>query len=788
MIGQRIAGRGAAWVFLAQILLGPPQPAVAAAADPALPPDSAYVTVDSAGRLVTNGQRIRFWGAIGKIPPPAKTIHGDPYYVARETIRRLKKVGFNMVRDWGIQFDDTARKGDLSPTDYHDFFLAEAGKQDVRIWAPAILGGAVVEAELEKTARLVNDPATEADWIASVKQPLRGGRGTAARANLRDAVVWDPRLEAAAIAGARRKANHVNLHTGLRLADDPTVAIWELTNEQWWMTGMMSGRWQALPPFFRKELLARWNAFLVRKYGAQERLAGAWGFLFPGEDLARGTVLLAPMGTAMPAAQLNDTNPEALAKFKTISTPIGRDQCTVARAADVIEFLLETLIAHKKRCAAELKTWGKSCRLSPLVLDTGIGQSIQAQYMQMQGDAVAHDSYMEGVQTQRLLKSHKRWPFYSGLDSLPQLSNDVPWLEHNRPAGKPFLVYETQLGGPTKYRAEWPMRIAAAGAIQDWDAVSYHYWSFDQYDLSGTTPYTGGPVAYPGPGAYQYHYTFDEVEEAAMRAAGAILRNSLAAPASSPTVFSYGRPALYDPRSMDYGGDYRGPSGLMDMLDTAYQSGMRLVIDPEQKEFLKTKGPVAKRNGFEKPFPLAASPNVEFDYHRGHLIFDAPGVAGYTGFLGQYGSDVVRFRNGVELRGVRHVDPPNAPYPSGAEKYTVFALASEDGKPLGETRSAVLVLVSSCFNTGTRIASKADGTLEMNWGKPPVLVTRVGATVVAKTIAGMRYRMIDFNEKVLSEGVVASNGELRIPAGLPVWVTELNRSDGRKSKLMEVRK
>ena len=80
------------------------------------------------------------------------------------------------------------------------------------------------------------------------------------------------------------------------------------------------------------------------------------------------------------------------------------------------------------------------------------------------------------------------------------------------------------------------------------------------------------------------------------------------------------------------------------------------------------------------------------------------------------------------------------------------------------------------YATGTSIAPKADGRLEMNWGQPPVLVTRVGATVVAKTIAGMRYRMIDFNEKVLLDGVVAANGELNIPAHLPVWVTELTRA------------
>jgi hypothetical protein len=56
-----------------------------------------------------------------------------------------------------------------------------------------------------------------------------------------------------------------------------------------------------------------------------------------------------------------------------------------------------------------------------------------------------------------------------------------------------------------------------------------------------------------------------------------------------------------------------------------------------------------------------------------------------------------------------------------------------------------------------------------------VLVTRVGATVTAKSLAGMKYRMIDFNERVLVEGTIGDDGVLRVPADQPVWLTELTR-------------
>jgi hypothetical protein len=353
------------------------------------------------------------------------------------------------------------------------------------------------------------------------------------------------------------------------------------------------------------------------------------------------------------------------------------------------------------------------------------------------------------------------------------MSNDIPWLEHNRPVDKPYLVYETQYGSPSKYRAEWPVLIAALGSVQDWDTTNYHYWSFGQYDLSTAAPY-GGPLVWPGDGAYQYDYTSDEVEQATMRAAGAIFRNRLVAPAPKPTVFTWGKSALLDPRSMDYAGDY-GPTGLMDMMATAYAHGMRIQIDPNQAEFSKIEGPVLRFAGYEKPCPVRPSPDVAYDWQRGFVLMDAPGVAAYTGFLGQYGSETVRFKNGVELRNVVHQSPKSSPFPAGAERYTSFTLASEDGQSLGKCKEAVLALVSSSFNTGLKLDRKPDGKWDLNAGGLPVLVTRVGATVVAKELAGMRYRMIDFNERVLASGRVGKDGVLGIPASLPVWLTELQR-------------
>jgi hypothetical protein len=331
------------------------------------------------------------------------------------------------------------------------------------------------------------------------------------------------------------------------------------------------------------------------------------------------------------------------------------------------------------------------------------------------------------------------------------------------------------MGGPNKYRAEWPMLMAATGIIQDWDAICYHYWGFNEYKLANDRPYANGRISKPGEGAYQYHYTFDAVELANMRVAGDIMRLSLCPTAPSPTIFSYGLPALRDPKMMDYAGDYGGQMALGDMQNTAFTYGMRLMIDPNQKEFVKTTGKVARLNGFNRVIPMRPTPNVEFDYNRGHLIFDAPTVASYTGFFSQYGSEVLRFNNGVEVRQITHVDPPEMPFPGNPEKYTSFSLVSEDGQPLDQCKQALLVLVSANFNTGTKATALPDGKVEWNWGTAPILTTRVSATVSARQIAGMRYKMIDFEENVLDEGTVSADGQLLVPADKPIWMTFLTR-------------
>jgi hypothetical protein len=594
-------------------------------------------------------------------------------------------------------------------------------------------------------------------------------------------------LEALALRRMEAIATHTNRHTGLRWCDDPVFAVWELSNEEWWMSRMVRGAWQKLPAFFKNQLAARWNEWLGKKYGSDEKLAAAWGKLLPGESLARGTVLLAPMAKPSPAAlSINDAGAHAQAALAALDQQYGREDFHRQRGADVLEFFLELQLAHKQREAAAVKSWGKSTRLSPLVWDTGIGYEIQSQYLHQHAEAVAHDAYVNGwgvvvppeeiaKATTPLMKLQKQieaerlapnaGPWINWLLKPPGISQGVPWLEHNRVEGKPFFCYETQIQQPAKYRADFPLRLAALASVQDWDFVCWHY--FGPVHDAGTNP---RPFDKPldvttGKHPQGYHFTFDEVQNAMMRAAGWIWRQQLLAPAARPTKFIFGRHSLYDPATMDYAGSY-GLTGL-DMLQTVYQHGVRIAIDPT-REHDEVIGPVVSVGDRHTHNPYTPTGQIVFDWKKGYLKFDAPGAVAFTGLLARYG-DRVEFQNGVTLRDVTIHNPPGLYDPVGDdERYIAFALHALDGQPLATCRRASLSVVSTSFNSGFQMGERRVG------GTWPVLVARVGATIEAPALDGMQYTQRDWHMNPIRTGVVRA-GQLTIAADQPVFVIELTR-------------
>jgi hypothetical protein len=103
--------------------------------------------------------------------------------------------------------------------------------------------------------------------------------------------------------------------------------------------------------------------------------------------------------------------------------------------------------------------------------------------------------------------------------------------------------------------------------------------------------------------------------------------------------------------------------------------------------------------------------------------------------------------------------------------YVNFALYSTDGSPLDKASKISLSLVSTSFNTGFSLGT---GKNPHKAGDLPVLVARVGGTVKAPALEGMRYTLRDWHLKDIGTGVV-QNGTFTLPSDKPVFFVEFTR-------------
>jgi len=775
-------------------------------------PESEYVTVRD-GHLSHRGQRGRYWAVIGKpfvssdvTPKDTPETRAQKIADARKgtdvKIKRFDMLGFNACRFWQANNEPTQYiKGDGSAADEADYFVYKAKEAGMKIWVAGMnRTGTVLPRDAEKYIAVgQGDPEDLKAWSAAVEEMCKPDpktkelSGWNLSGNL--ARAWDPRLEQLAIRRMQNVATHFNQHTGLRWCDDPVFAVWELSNEEWWLRKMVGGGWTKYPAYFRNALVARWNTFLKEKYRNDAGLTAAWKSLLPGESLETASVLLTPMaGESGTNLSINDANAAAQEAVKGLKDKYSRADFDRQRGGDVIEFFLGLQVAHKTRERDAIKPLGRSTRLSPMIFDTGIGYEIQSQYLHSLADAVAHDAYVNGtgpvapaprpanfdslsedaqlritLEAERKASNVGRWNNW--LLKPPGISQGVPWLEQNKIEGKPYFCYETQIQQPAKYRADFPLRIAALAAIQDWDFICWHY--FGPVNDAGTNERAfDKPMDITTGGHPQgYHYTFDAVQNAMMRAAALTFRNGMLKPAPSPTTFIYGRKSLYDPASMDYGGSY-GMTGLH-MIQTTYQYGVRIAIDPTREDD-EVVGPVVKVQDRSTHNPYTPTDQIRFDWKAGYLKWESPASVAFTGLLAKVELPLL-FAGDVRLSDVTIANDEGMLDPMGDdEKYVAFALYSTDGSPLATCKAASLSLVSTSFNDGQRLGSEAEG-VKPAAGKLPVRYARVAGTITAPALRGMKYSLRDWHDREIGNGKVSDAGEIKVPNDQFVWVVELTR-------------
>jgi hypothetical protein len=222
------------------------------------------------------GKRVRLWGvnlSFGANLPA----HEDAPYIAA----RMAAAGVNAVRchhldtsRWPRGIWNAADGKEIAPEalDRLDFFINQLALHGVFVNLNLHVGRAHSE--------YLGLPETNRDYDKISN-------------------IFTPALVDAQKNYARQILSHVNPYRGVRYADDPVVAIVEITNENSFFMWSGEEMLRTLPPYYAGILQKQFNAWLVNRYGSNEKLRESWseGAEQLGENLLNNGDLKMPAAT-----------------------------------------------------------------------------------------------------------------------------------------------------------------------------------------------------------------------------------------------------------------------------------------------------------------------------------------------------------------------------------------------------------------------------------------------------------------------------------------------------------
>ncbi|MCX7599019.1 MAG: hypothetical protein N2512_09160 [Armatimonadetes bacterium] len=716
-----------------------------------LPPDEPVVTGPPPdpphGQIVVRdghlagegGRRVRLWGI--NCPDEPNRTYREITFIAR----RIRQMGFNAVRQhiYDFRFIDTeatnergertslvfrkSRRGDGSLLDKLDYFIYCCQREGLYMYmtfdrlSPQSAFGPgdydVLPAESDEDRRAWQEALAE----------LQAGRCD------EHAYYVDPRLGEAQARFVAQVLDHRNAYTGRRVADDPYVALYELTNENHFPEWALQGGFRKWPRYFQDVLQKRWNAWLRERYENDDNLRAGWGQLGEDESLARGSVKMAPI-----LSEAADYPPK--------------------RLADVHRFIYDLFVGYSRRLEKIIRSAGKCSARAPVSWDTLHEHKHKWYYPCSLADLMTVGVYQGGpVWPDREMRriSRRFEAFYN--------------FSYASVLDKPMVVYETNTVKPDYWRADYPMLVSSFASTHDWDGVFWYCWA------DGTVPDEFDADTYWATGlryaatTHLWHgivTSTDEVLLASLRLAGTIFLKGAIPATPEPVVLTVGAedllgPALWIgdvnvPYPSDAPGPYRRASA---MAATDFLHTIRYRYDMDAPQSSVTRPLIARL-----PQPCRPVEGLTYDWDRGAIVVDRPSAKAVVGFVG---GEQVNFTDGVSLWTSRALDPP----------FLCFGLVSTDGHPLSRARRALLVLTTYGENRGRQVwapeeAPVVDGTrvLVKGWGYGPPDIARPGARI--RLNVPWRWRLYDFRLLELGAGY---GNNITLRPGVPLFYAELTR-------------
>ncbi|MFW5866456.1 MAG: hypothetical protein ACOCX2_01480 [Armatimonadota bacterium] len=382
-----------------------------------------------------DGTRARFWGinvAKGSVFQPPERIE--------MAVDAIARAGFNLVRLHHI--DDVEgllppeRAGSDEPIDPDalaaiDHWIAECGKRGIYVYLDL----------LDFRTFYAREGVPAADEL---------GRGAKPYA------VFNERLIELQMQYARALLiDHVNPLTGLSYADDPTVSLIELCDENG-LFAAQRRRTRLVSPY-HEELQRRWNFWLRAKYEDTESLRHAWtdwrgeGALATDESLEQGTVAL------------NDASTEP----GMLATAMGTGTGSAGRLNDLALFMASIHRQYFEQMVGFLRDRGVQQPISA-VTDFESIPDLRSVYDSL--DFMGANFYYDHP---RLKDGQWRLPMYF-VNHSPigdPTESFAPKLARTAFVGRPIVMREWGVCWPNKFRAAGMVDALAYAALHDVDAM-----------------------------------------------------------------------------------------------------------------------------------------------------------------------------------------------------------------------------------------------------------------------------------------------------------------------------
>ncbi len=392
-----------------------------------------------------DGTRARFWGI-----NVANTSLQESDADITAMLRNFRAAGFNLVRLH--HFDERGGIIDQTRADSRHFDAARLKKLDFWI-AKARENGLYVYLDLLDYRQFkAGDGVENAQAIGRSAKPY---------------AVFDPKLLELQKEYARAlMRTHRNAYTGVCYADDPTVAMLEIYDENGLF--MRRGLWRSMPQPYATRFQALWNNWLRSTYGSDEKLRAAWtkngkSALLPRELLQNGSVGLPAM----------TWTPDQL-------KPADRPFAQSARKFDGARFAYDV----HRRYFAEMKHFLRDDLKIRIPL-CATGRYDDLPDLASQGeelDFIGCNFYYDHPYWSTGRAPWKLPSYYHGKNPLGDLGEQsmAATLGLARVGGKPFVVREWNYCWPNTNRAAGMLEAATFGAMQDVDAMILFVYETDK--------------------------------------------------------------------------------------------------------------------------------------------------------------------------------------------------------------------------------------------------------------------------------------------------------------------